>query len=87
MSVFFISDLHLGNETILRVDNRPYPSVDAMDEDLMCRWNQRVNDDDTVVIVGDFIHRPKKGWKYYLEQLKGKKILVLGIMTTPCLMN
>ncbi len=76
--VYFTADQHFGNDTVIRIDNRNYPSVEAMDIDLINRWNAKVNTDDTVFIMGDFIHRPQKGWKYYLERLNGSKILILG---------
>lgn len=76
--IYFTADLHFGNEAVLKIDNRPYGSVEEMDADLIRRWNEKVEENDTVFIMGDFIHRPQKGYRYYLERLNGKIILILG---------
>ena len=49
-----------------------------MDEAMISLWNQRVNHDDNVYILGDFCYRNEKCAEWYLSQLKGHKHLVLG---------
>ena len=49
-----------------------------MDEAMISLWNQRVNHDDNVYILGDFCYRNEKSAEWYLSQLKGHKHLVLG---------
>ena len=48
-----------------------------MDEAMISLWNQRVNHDDNVYILGDFCYRNEKSAEWYLSQLKGHKHLVL----------
>lgn len=55
MANFYISDLHIGHENILRFDNRPFADVNEMNNKLIENWNARVRSDDTVYILGDFI--------------------------------
>ena len=58
-----------------------------MDEAKISLWNQRVNHDDKVYILGDFCYRNEKSAEWYLSQLKGHKHLVLGNHDTRLLDN
>lgn len=73
---FFIADTHFGDERILRYENRPFESAAQMDEEIIKRWNEVVNSDDTVYVLGDF---GASGYEsHVLSALNGKKILVKG---------
>ena len=72
---YYISDLHFGHKNIIRLDGRPYSSVEENDEALISSWNSTVKPDDDIWIIGDF------AWKNadtYLDRLVGKKHLILG---------
>ena len=76
---YYISDLHLFHEASIRFDNRPFGSLDEMHEAVVSRWNNKVNNGDTVYILGDMSMRGKKEDLISLvATLKGKKILVKG---------
>ena len=47
---FYISDLHFGHENAIKFDNRPFSSVEEMNEILVQRWNKVVSPEDTVPI-------------------------------------
>lgn len=79
MKTLFTSDLHFGHENIISMDKRPFVSVDEMNEELIRRWNGKVEPDDTVYILGDMF------WKSYtdnapniIKRLNGQKILIKG---------
>lgn len=74
----YTSDLHFGHRNVIGFDHRPFADVDEMDHFIMQCWNSRVQQDDTVYIVGDICYRSEKGPEWYLRQLKGHKVLVLG---------
>ena len=76
--VFFTSDLHLGHRNIIRLCNRPFSSIDEMDECLIEKWNKKVTNADTVYILGDLMFRNEKPAEEYLRQLSGKKHLIIG---------
>jgi len=76
--IFFTSDLHLGHANIIRHCNRPFATVDEMDEVLIDNWNAKVSKGDTVYILGDLMFRNKRPAEEYLSQLNGKKHLVVG---------
>lgn len=75
---FYISDLHLGHFNIIRLCNRPFSSIEEMDQTLIENWNNKVTEKDEVYILGDLIFKNAKSPKYYLKQLKGKKIMIRG---------
>ena len=74
----YISDLHLGHENVIGFDKRPFADAEEMDCCLMEYWNQRVQKEDEVYIIGDFCYRSNKGPVWYLQRLKGKKYLIIG---------
>lgn len=83
----YTSDLHFGHENVISFDQRPFADVEEMDNYMIERWNLRVQQDDTVYIVGDLCYRSKKGPEWYLRQLKGHKVLILGNHDVPILHN
>ena len=57
--IWFTSDFHFGHENIIKYCNRPFSSVEEMDEALIRRWNDTVGVDDEVFFLGDFSMSPK----------------------------
>ena len=76
--IFFTADLHLGHENVIAHCNRPFANVEIMDQELISNWNQRVRENDTVYIVGDFCFRNKRPAEEYLGALNGHKHLIIG---------
>lgn len=76
--IFFIADPHFGHQNIITYENRPYDSVEAMDHDLIKRWNQVVKAQDEVFVLGDFSFYGKEKTAEIVEQLNGKKTLIMG---------
>ena len=75
---YYISDLHFGHANVILHDNRPFADVEEMDRVLIGRWNDVVDGDDDVYVVGDFCYRSGKTADWYLRRLKGCKHLVAG---------
>ena len=55
--ILYTSDLHFGHSNVIRFDHRPFADADEMDHVLIELWNDRVQADDTVYIVGDLCYR------------------------------
>ena len=75
---FYISDLNIVHPGVIEFDNRPFADLNEMQKTIIDNWNSRVQKNDTVYIVGDFIWYKEKEWSFYLEQLCGNKVLVRG---------
>lgn len=74
----FIADIHLGHTNILRYDNRPFSSIDEMDDAMLALWNETVKPDDVTYILGDTTWLSAKCSKDWYSKLNGHKILVRG---------
>ena len=76
--IYFTSDLHFGHANVIGFCDRPFSSVDAMNEGLIANWNGRVNPNDIIYILGDvFFCDANKAIKI-LNRLNGKKRIVFG---------
>jgi calcineurin-like phosphoesterase family protein len=76
--IWFTADTHFGHRNIISHCNRPFQSVEEMDETLIKNWNSVVGVKDTVYVVGDFSLDARKV-NYYLGRLNGsQKFLVMG---------
>jgi calcineurin-like phosphoesterase family protein len=74
-NTWFTSDTHFGHARIIELANRPFSTVEAMDEEMIVRWNEVVRPGDQVFHLGDFAfsdHDP------YLRLLHGQKRLIVG---------
>jgi len=76
--IFYIADTHFGHENILRLDSRPFSSVEEMDNALIANWNSRVREDDTVYVLGDAFWGKEARCIEIMEQLRGHKHLIQG---------
>ena len=76
--IYFTSDLHFGHKNVIRFDNRPFATIEQMDEEIIKRWNNKVKDDDTVYVLGDISWYNDNKTCEILSQLSGKKHLIKG---------
>ncbi len=74
-NLFFTADTHFDHANIIRYCNRPFASLQDMNDSLIENWNHVVKPEDTVYFLGDFaFHRPE----YFVNALNGHKRLVIG---------
>ena len=78
MKEFIISDTHFAHANIIKYCNRPFSSVEEMDEYMVKKWNSVVGKDDIVWHLGDFGMGDKETIKRYRERLNGRIFLILG---------
>ena len=77
MATFFTSDIHFGDERIMKLCDRPFSNVKEMDEYIVDKWNKKVSNSDTVWVLGDIVS-PEHFDKDLLNRLNGKIYLLLG---------
>lgn len=76
--VYFISDTHFWHNPIVQYCNRPFSSIQDMNEKLIENWNNTVKDEDIVYFLGDFCLGNNNQAREICNRLKGYKIIVLG---------
>ena len=77
-NVFFTSDTHFYHENIIKYCNRPFSSVDEMNEKLIEKWNSVVGKNDIVWHLGDFCFGQKDNISKIIPKLNGRINLVMG---------
>ncbi|MCX6803218.1 MAG: metallophosphoesterase family protein [Candidatus Diapherotrites archaeon] len=75
---FVISDFHLNHKNIILYSNRPFTSIEEMNNSLIQNWNNIVEENDLVIFVGDLFLGHKKELEKWLSLLKGKIIFIKG---------
>lgn len=77
--VFFTADMHFGHENVISFDKRPFETVEEMDEELIRRWNAKVDKGDLVYVLGDMIWKTRNGdAEALIRSLNGQIILIKG---------
>ena len=77
MTIFYCSDLHLNHENIIKYCDRPFTSVEHMNQFLIDNWNSVVGEDDIVYHLGDFSFSYKDPY-HWLDKLNGHIVLIQG---------
>lgn len=76
--IWFIGDTHLNHRNIIKYCNRPFDTIEQMNEILIQNWNRVVGREDRVFMLGDFALCGKDKIIEFGSRLKGRKILILG---------
>lgn len=77
-NIFFTSDTHFFHNNIIKFCNRPFSSVEEMNETLIKNWNDKVPKDGIVFHLGDFAFCGSGELKNIVDRLNGKIYLTLG---------
>lgn len=78
MNIWFTADNHFGHANIIEYCNRPFSSVEEMDELMIEAWNALVGKKDEVWHLGDFCLGDMDVAFKYLKRLNGRVRLVPG---------
>lgn len=76
--ILFTSDTHFYHKNVILYCNRPFNSIDEMNEALIENWNRRVSPSDTIYHLGDFAFAKPNKIEGILQRLNGKKVLIMG---------
>ena len=75
MAIFFTADTHFFHDNILRYEDRPWSSVDEMNEALVRNINGAVGADDELYVLGDFSFKAKQREVWELrKEIRCRKI-------------
>lgn len=77
-NIFFTSDTHFWHENIIKYTNRPFKTIEEMNDVLINNWNSVVSKDDIVFHLGDFCFCGSEKIKELMDKLNGKIYLVMG---------
>ena len=77
MAIFIVSDLHLGHSKDFIYGARGFETVEDMNEAIIRKWNEVVDDEDEVCILGDLVMGPEVNLQM-LRRLKGRLHIVRG---------
>jgi len=69
--IWFTADDHFGHTNIIEFCDRPFDSIDAMDDTLIKNWNEVVKPGDTVYHLADFTLGDWEQAEKYFLQLNG----------------
>lgn len=79
--IFITSDTHFGHMNIIKYCNRPFETVEQMNETIIDNWNKTVGVNDIVIHCGDFClgrGARQTAPREFRRKLNGKVILILG---------
>lgn len=77
--IWFTSDLHLGHESIIRMQNRPFSDVEEMNNELIHHINSVVKPTDKLYILGDVSHHiSAEETSELIRRIHGRKYLIFG---------
>lgn len=77
-NTWFSSDLHFGHGNILKYCDRPFSSVEEMDEAIVENHNKLVKPNDDYYCLGDVTWYGSQRTAQLLKRMNGKKKLIRG---------
>ena len=79
MSIYFTADCHFYHKNILDYCQRPFKTIEEMNETFVNNWNSKIkNRKDEIYILGDFAFARGLVVNELLTKLNGKKYLIRG---------
>jgi calcineurin-like phosphoesterase family protein len=79
MATYLTADQHFGHSGIIGLCNRPFGSVEEMNDAMREAWNSVVKPGDSVIHLGDFAHHyPADKLPKLFASLNGRKHLISG---------
>lgn len=77
--IWCIADTHFNHSNVIKYCNRPFASVEEMDDCMIQVWNELIKPEDTVCHIGDLCLEGRgKKVDDYISKLNGKITLIRG---------
>lgn len=77
-NLYFVSDIHMGHNKDFLYKPRGFNSIAEHDEGIIKNWNDLINDEDVVIVLGDSLMGNQDEGIEKLKQLKGKIYFICG---------
>lgn len=77
-NIWFTSDTHFSHGNIIKSCNRPFSSIEEMNQTMIENWNKLIKPQDEVFHLGDFSYGDASSIESVLKKLNGKINLILG---------
>ena len=79
MKTFFTACTHFNHTNIIKYCDRPFSSVEIMNQTIQYNWNSKVTPEDEIYILGDFALNCTSEWACnFVDSLNGKKYFIRG---------
>lgn len=79
--IYFTSDSHYNHYNIIKYCNRPFSTVEEMDQHILDKTNAYVKAEDTLYHLGDIAFARTNRWvdkcRYYLDQINCRDIRII----------
>lgn len=78
MTVWIWSDLHLWHKNIIAYEERPFDTVEDMNQEIANNWKTLVGKNDIIFNLGDVSFTNKEITSKFIQDMPGQKYLILG---------
>lgn len=78
IGTWFTSDLHFCHNKPFVYEPRGFSSIYEMNETIVANWNEVVDSEDDVYVLGDLMLVDNEAGAKYIKSLKGKLHIILG---------
>ena len=76
--IWITSDLHFGHQKDFLWRPRGFNSIEEHDEEIIKRWNELIDSNDTVYILGDLMLNDNSSGIAKIRKLNGEKHIIIG---------
>lgn len=77
---WFISDLHFDHKNVIEFSDRPFSSIEEMNDKIINNIKKVVSPGDTLIIVGDFsLGAKKENLKNYIKRIKESGCYLINV--------
>lgn len=76
-NTWFTADFHLGHTNIIRYCNRPFATVEEMDQAILEHLNESVKPNDVIYFLGDFCMGSQERILAYRRRIRCRKIFAV----------
>jgi len=77
-NLYLWSDIHFGHKNIIKYSNRPFESIQQMEDAFVKNYTDKITNDDVVIWGGDIGFMKAGFLNEIIRPLPGKKILIVG---------